>query len=84
MKKMKNDEWCKRANIAMILDEKDTADIAKKLGYSRQFVSGIINGNRSSSVAQMRISHYLGVAAIPDRAALEKIRSLLMTNEKSM
>lgn len=83
MKRVTNDDWCKRANIAMILAEKDTGDIAKDLEYSRQFVSGVINGNRPSYPARMRISHYLGIRAESDYKALQTIKNVL-ANEKSM
>ena len=83
MKRVSSDDWCKRANIAMILAEIDTGDIAKDLEYSRQFVSGVINGNRPSYPARMRISHYLGIRAESDKNSLQIIKNVL-ANEKSM
>lgn len=83
MKKIITDDWCKCANIAMLLNNKDTADIAEDLGYTRQFVAGIVSGSRKSPAAKIRISNYLGIRADPDRKVLKSIKNIL-NKEKSM
>lgn len=77
------DEWCKRAQIAMILQEKNNTDIVEALGYSRQFVSAILNGREKSPLSRKNIGRYLRIKGEGGRKALEDIKDILLVNENN-
>lgn len=53
--------WCKNAKIAMIKQDITTAEMAKKLGMNRSYLSSIINGRIYSTMAVKKISDFLGI-----------------------
>ena len=55
--------WSKAVKKAMIDNDMDTTDLAKALGYTRQYTSNIVNGVRYYEEAVIRISTYLSVPA---------------------
>ncbi len=61
-------QWSKIARKAQIDMELNNTAIAQRLGYSRQFVTSVINGRKKSPDAIVRISKQLD---IPQPADLE-------------
>lgn len=57
-------EWCKTAKTAMIQQDLSIGDLAEGLGYTRQYISAILNGRVFSPMAIRKVSEYL---KIPDQ-----------------
>lgn len=55
-------EWCKSAKIAMIRQDVTTEDLVKATGYTRTYVSSIINGQMYARPAVKTISALLGIS----------------------
>lgn len=53
--------WCKSAKKAMIDKDLNIQDLAKNVGYKREYVSAIVNGRQYSTEAINKISHYLEI-----------------------
>jgi transcriptional regulator with XRE-family HTH domain len=54
--------WCKRAKIAMIEKGIKGIELARELGYSRTYVTAILNGREKCPPAIKRISDYLNIS----------------------
>ena len=54
--------WCKRAKITMIMSNVDVNSLAKELGYTRQYLSSVLNGRTVSPPARKRISDFLNIS----------------------
>lgn len=59
-------KWCKRAQIKMINNDISVNELAKAVGFSRQYTSGILNGRVMTDSAVSRISEYLKIPEIYD------------------
>lgn len=55
-------EWSKAAQKAQIDKEMSNKMIAEELGYSRQFVTAVVNGRKESALAIARISKELNIS----------------------
>ena len=55
--------WCKEAQHRMIDLQLSNADIAKAIGYRREYVSAIVHGRAYSEKAVKQISSFLGIKA---------------------
>ena len=62
--------WSKKVKKAMIDHDMDTNDLARLLGYSRQYTSSIINGVVYYEEPVARISDTFSIPISPDRATL--------------
>lgn len=60
--KRKIPRWCKEAKTAMIWKDMDYEDVAAATGFTRQYVSTILNGRAVSAPAVKRISDVLGIS----------------------
>lgn len=54
--------WCKRAKHAMIDNDVKIAQIADATGYTRQYVSSVLNGRTITDGAIKKISAYLDIS----------------------
>lgn len=54
--------WCKRAKMAMLEQGVSGIKLAQDLGYSRCYISSIINGRKMCPPAIKRISDYLNIS----------------------
>lgn len=54
-------EWSNRAQKAQIDTGLSNVKIAEKLGYSRQFITAVVNGRRDSRLAITKISQLLNI-----------------------
>lgn len=53
--------WCKDAKKAMIDKDLSVQDLAKGVGFTREYVSAIVNGRQYSTDAINKISQYLEI-----------------------
>lgn len=53
--------WCKSAKKAMIDKDLSIQDLAKSIGFTREYVSAIVNGRQYSTEAVNKISQYLEI-----------------------
>lgn len=58
--------WCKKAKIAMIIEDLNVATLATELGYARNHVSSVLNGRTVSPPAIKRISDFLNISDSDD------------------
>lgn len=56
---MKLSPWCKAAKITLIERDIKVNDLAEAVGYTRNYVSQILNGQKYSVKAVRAISDYL-------------------------
>ena len=54
--------WGKRAKIAMIRKGITGVELARELGYSRSYVTSVLNGRAKCPPAIKRISDYLDIS----------------------
>jgi hypothetical protein len=73
--KKKLSDWSKQVKIAMIKSDMDTADVADKFKWSRQYVSSIINGRTYQREAVGKLSVYFGLAVPSENSTLAKANS---------
>lgn len=54
--------WGKRCKVQMVMLDKNLADISKETGYTRPYISAVINGRQiASEEAYKKISEVLKV-----------------------
>lgn len=54
--------WGKRCKVQMVMLDKSLADISKETGYTRPYISSVINGRQiASAEAYKKISEVLQV-----------------------
>jgi len=58
--------WCKDAQIAMIEKDLNVNELARESGYTREYVSSLINGRHYSPDANTKISGILGIVSSED------------------
>ena len=54
--------WCKKAKCELIIKEISIEELAAKVGFSREYVSAILNGRVVSETAIDRISDELNIS----------------------
>ncbi len=54
--------WCKAVQIKLIELDMSVADLAKAIGKTRQYTSGIVNGRIYAEPAVKEISDYLNIS----------------------
>lgn len=54
--------WCKQAKIRLIELDMTVAELASKVGLTREYTSAIVNGRASSEPAIKAISDVLNIA----------------------
>lgn len=57
-------KWSKDAQKAQIDTGKSNRILAEELGYSRQFVTAVVNGRKESALAIARISRCLNIQKV--------------------
>ncbi len=70
--KKKLSPWSKKVKKAMIDQDLDTNDIAKKFGWTRQYASAVINGRSYYKEAVIRISHMFNIEVPTENNTLAK------------
>ena len=60
--KRKIPRWCKNAKITMIENDLSTGDLAKALGFTREYMSSILNGRAITEPAVKKVSDYLNIS----------------------
>lgn len=58
-------KWCKEAKKAMVDKDLDMKSLAIESGFTREYLSAIINGRSYSPYAGMKISKILEIEHIP-------------------
>lgn len=66
--------WSKNIKKAMIDRDMDTADVAEKMKWTRQYTSSIINGRTYQRESVNRLSVYFGLDIPSENATLAKAR----------
>lgn len=61
--KRKIPRWCKNAKITMIENDLTTGDLAKALGFTREYMSSILNGRAITEPAVKKVSDYLNISS---------------------
>jgi cyanate lyase len=54
-------KWCKEAKTAMIWKNLSYDDLAQHVGFTRQYVSSVLNGRVYSEKAVKKISDFLNI-----------------------
>lgn len=55
-------DWCKEAKIAMIRKDITIPKLVEELGFTRQYISSIINGRVYAAPVIKKISDYLDIS----------------------
>ena len=58
-------QWCKNAKIELVRRDMSIPDLAKLVGLSRQYTSGVVNGRIYSEAAIKSISDALNIPDSP-------------------
>lgn len=56
-----NRDWCDRVKAEMKAKGVSTTDMAMELGYTRAWVSNVINGGEASTPTKKRVEEFLGI-----------------------
>lgn len=79
--KKKLSDWSKKVKKAMIDADMDTNDMAKKMNWTRQYTSSIINGRTYQKESVNKISLFFKLEIPSENTTLAKDRSEKDINE---
>ena len=58
-------QWCKNAKIELVRRDMSISDLAKLVGLTKQYTSGIVSGRKYSEAAVKNISDALNIPDSP-------------------
>lgn len=58
-------QWCKNVKIELVRRDMSTSDLAKLVGLTKQYTSGIVSGRNYSETAVKNISDALNIPDSP-------------------
>lgn len=62
-KQKKLPNWCKKAQVTMIMNDIDTEMLSERTGYCPQHLNAILNGRVRSDKGVAKISSVLGISS---------------------
>lgn len=79
IKKIPLPPWCRKAKIAMAMQDLHVDDVARAVGYTRQYTSSVLNGGSVRMPARKKISDFLNIT---DADELDLETMLTLYSEK--